>query len=148
VEVTELEIKCHAVEEVSSKLGSGTILLGRGPTEHEELGTEELELERLELVEVGADELVLEILKLVELVVTTLELVEGALELLVEDGVLDDDEGKLELVDGAEEDVDRLDDDVDEVEISDELDGELENVDMTLQVVLVVTAGEQYSAET
>ena len=103
---------------MSSKLGSGTILLGRSPNEHGEL---------------GGDVLVLEELGLLELVVIKLELVDEGLELLLEE---------VKLV-GAE-DVDVLDDDVDETEeISDELDGELENVDARLQV-LVVAAGAQY----
>lgn len=107
------------MEVVSSKLGSGTILLGRSPNEHDEL---------------GGDVLVLEELGLLELVVIKLELVDEGLELLLEE---------VKLV-GAEEDVDVLDDDVDETEeISDELDGELENVDARLQV-LVVAAGAQY----
>jgi hypothetical protein len=106
------------VEVVSSKLGSGTILLGRSPNEHDEL---------------GGDVLVLEELGLLELVVIKLELVDDGLELLLEE---------VKLV-GAEEDVDVLDDDVDETEISDELDGELEVVDARLQV-LVVAAGAQY----
>jgi hypothetical protein len=49
------------VEVVSSKLGSGTILLGRSPNEHDEL---------------GSDVLVLEELGLLELVVIKLELVD------------------------------------------------------------------------
>ena len=59
------------------------ILFGRGATEQDELGADVLELEEL---------------KLLELVVLGLELVDWALELLLEGAELDDEEETLELV--------------------------------------------------
>ncbi len=125
------------VSVVSSKLGSGTILLGRGPDEHDELGSEVLVLEEL---------------RLLELVVIKLEVIVGSTEDVDE---LDDDvdeveeisdelDEELEVVDEVE--ISKLDEELDEVEVeetSDVLDKELEVVDAMLQV-LVTTAGAQY----
>jgi len=163
-------MKCHAVEEVSSKLGSGTMLLGRGPVEHDELGAELLVLEELEMVELEViileleeeTELLVEEGALddeeetVELVIVELDEIEDEVEDTTEelDEALElvetiDDEETVELVDGAAEGVDEVDENEEDVEdTTDELDGALELVDTMLQDVLEVTDGAQYWAST